>query len=168
MGFGVVDVATVTEWVVFVFGLLTLDVLYGNDIAIFVIGIGLAELLLIQLDAVKVDGIDIIIICQLDTDGGIVPGGDERRCGILPCDVAEGIGVKVDSNAVDDLCFPLPCFLFLGLAALIRKGQCIALGIQEGGDDAEAPASEDLRPPTPMKMVCILLRRGSITTRIMR
>ena len=76
--------------VVFVICALLLQVYDGDHIAVFVIGIAGTELLLVQLNAIKPNGIGIVVIPNGDGDGGISLFGNDNIGSILP-GVAAGI-----------------------------------------------------------------------------
>jgi len=122
-------------FVIGIFRLLALDVYHGGDIAVIVIGIGLAKLLLIELNAVKIHIIDIVVVGKLNADRSVGRGRNDRRSRILPGNLAVDLRMELNRKAIDNLLI----LVSERLSLFIQPWQSIALAVQEGGDQAELP-----------------------------
>ena len=80
---------------VLIFGGLPLQVLHADDIAVLVIGIAVSKNFLIQLNAVKIHGVDIVAVKDLNGDGAICLFRYHRRCRILPVYGFVRIGIEI-------------------------------------------------------------------------
>ena len=77
-------------------GSLGLQVLHRNNIAVFIVGVTVAEFFLIQLNTVKVSSIAIVIVLNIHIDRRIILLRNCYTCSILPA--VQTVRIRVKGN----------------------------------------------------------------------